>query len=151
MSKFYRQGLNLADLLSRLDFHSPFVPSGPVVSRLACLEEAAEEDSFTVAALAILQGKKLPPTSQLVLEQIDAVRKRLVEKDGRLFFCERGSDSLLRVVPRAVVQLVIQMHHGNLIAGHWGAALTLRHLRHHVWWATMEEDVKEALGFLGVI
>ncbi len=137
---------NLADLLSRLDFHSPFVPVGTVISCLARLEEAAEGDPFTVAALALLQGQKPPPTLQLVLEQIDAVRERLVEKDGRLFFCERGSDSLLRVVLRAVVQLVIQMHHGNMIAGHWGAVLTLRRLRRHVWWAMMEEDVKEALG-----
>ncbi len=40
---------DLADLLSRLDFHSPFVPVGTVVSHLARLEEAAEGDPFTVA------------------------------------------------------------------------------------------------------
>jgi hypothetical protein len=136
----------LADILSGLEFHSPIVR--PFVrSRLAKLDSDAESDPFILAAVAVLNGtdRDAIGLDPAMLEIARSVKDRLslatVGGARQLFYTELHSLSRRRVIPAATVQLIIDMHHGNLMVGHWGVDITLRRLQRHCWWPTMEEDV----------
>jgi hypothetical protein len=136
----------LADILSQLEFHSPIVR--PVIcSRFARLDTDAKSDPFIMAATAVLNGtdRDAVGLDPFLLELARTVKEQLslvtVGGTKQLYFTELHSLSRRRVIPAATVQLIIDMHHGNLMVGHWGVDITLRCLQRHYWWPTMEEDV----------
>jgi hypothetical protein len=136
----------LADILSRLELHSPIVR--PVVrTRFARLDTDAESDPFIMAATAVLNGtdRDAVGLDPGFLELARNVKERLslvtVGGAKQLYFTDLHSISRRRVIPAATVSLIIDMHHGNMMVGHWGVDITLRRLQRHCWWPTMEEDV----------
>ena len=122
----------LADLLSRLDFHSPVVSApAPIRTHLAQLEGDAEKDAFTLAALAVLAGLG-PYSGALDREMVDLAKTLsdcLSVHEGLLFYSKPNLLSRLWVIPQVSVPLTIDMHHGDWITGHWSFEITLRRLQ----------------------
>jgi hypothetical protein len=111
------------------------------------LDMDAESDPFILAATAVLNGTDRdavgldPVLLELARSMKDQLSRVTVGGVKQLYFTELHSVSRRRVIPAATVQLIIDMHHGNLMVGHWGVDITLCRLQRHCWWPTMEEDV----------
>jgi hypothetical protein len=107
----------------------------------------AESNPFILAAMAVLNGtdRDAVGLDKVLLELAQSVQERLslvtVGGAKQLYFTELHSLSRHCVIPTATVQMIIDMHHGNLMVGHWGVDITLCCLQRHCWWPTLEEDV----------
>lgn len=110
-------------------------------------------DNKDADALSRLESNSQDPStldakSFLMLQQADPYIKMLLQQGIQAPFkwkqnmvCYQEGDTLIPVVPKALVQTVLAKAHDDITGGHFGEDKTMGKVKQMGWWATRKEDV----------
>jgi transposase InsO family protein len=133
------------------DHHEPI----PEKKAIDCLDETATDGSLVNTVSSKLQNTDLLDVIRHSYEK-DVILKKIIEKpkdfcnfivENRLIYLKESYHKLLCIPEKVMVKghalREIIISEGHSLLAHLGASKTIAYLRDHVWWKSMNEDIRK--------